>query len=383
MEQRLLFVADYIRGGVSMSELCRRYGISRKCGYKWVERYREQGLDGLEERSRRPHGHPARTPYAVREAIMAIRRRYRPPPGPKKIAKLLACEHEHWAVPSQTTIYTILKEAGLIAPRRPRRRVAGAKAPASPPDRPNELWSVDFKGQFRLGDGCWCYPLTVMDHSSRYLLACRGFAGTRYAPTQAAFRELFRTYGLPRRIRSDNGVPFASRSIGGLSRLSVWWVRLGIVPERIEPGKPQQNGRHERMHRTLKQAATQPVAANRAAQQRCLERFRRQYNDERPHEALGQCTPASRYQCSPRPLPRRLPTLTYPAHFTVAPVSANGIVYRGADRIYIGYLLGGESVGMEQIDESVWRVYFGPLILGSFDKRRRNKAGDDYHSLNV
>jgi transposase InsO family protein len=251
MDQKLLFIADHLREVATFSDLCHRYGISRKTGYKWVARYEELGIAGLHDQSRRPHEHPLQTPYAVRKAIIELRSGRRDPPGPKKIRVLLEQHHPDWEIPSKTTIYNILTEEGLIHPQRRRKRVPVGQQPFSAVREPNDVWSADFKGQFKTKDGTWCYPLTVMDHQSRFLLECRNFQGPGLEQTRKAFETLFREYGLPWRIRTDNGVPFAAKSPGGLTQLSKWWVRLGIMPERIEPGKPQQNGRHERMHKTL------------------------------------------------------------------------------------------------------------------------------------
>lgn len=382
MDQRVLFVADYMRELYSFSELCARYGVSRKTGYKLIERYRREGADGLEERSRRPLSQPAQLPYAVKQAIIELRGSRRMELGPKKIQVRLRERYPDLPQPSRTTIYNVLKRAGLITPRRLRRRVARSGGVVNSIQTPNALWSADFKGQFLTGDQRWCYPLTVMDHSSRYLLDCRALPGTRGAQTRASFERLFRHYGLPERLRTDNGVPFASTGTAGLSRLSIWWIRLGIVPERIEPGRPQQNGRHERMHRTLKHATVQPPASNAAVQQRRFDAFCQHYNAERPHEALAQRTPASIYTPSSRPYPKRLPELTYPSYVHPHRVSSSGLIYWNAWRIYIGYLLAGEHVGIEPVADGVWNVHFGPVCLGGFDERNAKK-GEDYLTLKL
>lgn len=382
MDERVLFIADYLRKSNNFSQLCERYGISRKTGYKWVERYRATGADGLIERSRRPHRAGQETPYAIRQAILELRDQ-RDPPGPKKLQALLAQRFDEDAVPSKTTIYNILRRAGKIEPQRRAKCIKASPAKLRPASEPNELWSADYKGQFKTRDGAWCYPLTVMDHASRYLLGCQGLPGTRFEETRAVFERLFREYGLPERIRTDNGVPFASLGVGNLSRLSVWWIRLGIRPERIEPGQPQQNGRHERMHRTLKRSLDIPLAADLPTQQRQLDDFRRHYNDQRPHEGLAQRPPAQCYAPSPRPYPRRLPGLEYPSYFHSGRVSRNGVVYWRALRIYIGYLLAGEWIGIEAIGDGVWDVYFGPVHLGQFDERLPSGRQGDYLSLRV
>ncbi|BCB25985.1 transposase [Sulfurimicrobium lacus] len=383
MDEKILFIADHLREPGSFSQLCERYGISRKTGYKWVERYQSAGLEGLEERSRRPHAVANKIPYAIRKAIMELRRQGRDPLGPKKIQALLSQRFPDQPTPSKTTIYNVLKREGMLEPKRRRRRVQPSPHRLTPASAPNELWSADFKGQFKMGNGRWCYPLTVMDHASRYLLGCQGLDGTRFVESQAVFKRLFQEYGLPNRMRTDNGVPFASTATGGLSHLSVWWIRLGIVPERIEPGQPQQNGRHERMHRTLKLAVTHPPSANLSAQQGQFDRFRVDYNEQRPHEGLEQHSPQSCYRPSSRAYPQHLPELEYPGYFQRQKVSANGLAYWTGRRIYIGYLLAGEWVGLEEVGDGVWAVYFGPVRLGSFDERQTKGRLNDYLTLKV
>lgn len=267
--------------------------------------------------------------------------------------------------------------------RKKRSRVSPYSQPFAPVNETNEVWSVDYKGQFKLGNGQWCYPLTVMDHYSRYLLACDGSSGTGTKEARTHFTKLFRKYGLPRRIRSDNGVPFASRATAGLSSLSIWWIRLGVLPERIEPGKPQQNGCHERMHRTLKRATVKPMAASFATQQRRFNQFISEYNQVRPHEALGQTTPASHYHASPREYPKKLPIIEYPDYFVVKPVCSSGVIYVHNGQVYVSHLLTGESVGMEEVDDGVWDIYFGPIRLGGFDLRENKGGKTPYWTLKV
>lgn len=383
MQQKVLFIADYLRQVSSLSELCRQYGISRKTGYKWIQRFDEQGADGLNEQSRKPAHCPAQTPYPIQQAIIELRQQFQITPGAKKLQVLLARRYPNEVIPSTSTIYNILNRAGLVESRRRRRRVSPYPQPFAPVKDPNELWSVDYKGQFKLRTGIWCYPLTVMDHKSRYLLACDALKGPRLKETKAAFTKLFKEYGLPERIRSDNGVPFASTACGGLSRLSIWWIKLGIRPERIKPGKPQQNGQHERMHRTLKKAATRPPSASMKAQQQRFNIFCEEYNEQRPHEALQQQTPASQYKPSPRAYPNRLPKLHYPDYFEVKKVSHSGVVYWRNKLLYVSYLLNQEYVGMEEIDDGIWQVYFGPITLGRFDERKIMSKTQPYYSLKV
>jgi transposase InsO family protein len=374
MDEKILFIADYLRQVDSFSQLCGRFGISRKTGYKWIERYEQHGAEALEDRTRKRHTQATQTPYAIQQAILQLRAQ-RDTPGPKKIQAMLARTYPDQEVPSATTIYNILKRAGKIETRRRPSRVAAYSGALECAATPNELWSADYKGQFKTADGRWCYPLTVMDHASRYLLGCQGLGDTRHEPTQQVFERLFREYGLPQRMRTDNGVPFASVGAGGLSCLSIWWIRLGIVPERIERGKPQQNGRHERMHRTLKRALGQPPAANLAQQQRELDTFRQYYNEQRPHEGLDLKSPQGCYSQSTRPFPLHLPELQYPSYFKPTKVHGNGVVYWGGLAIYVSHLLCGEYVGVEPTGDGVWDIYFGPVRLGRFDQRHAGERG--------
>ncbi len=383
MEQKVLFIADYLRGGRPFAELCRSYGISRKIGYKWIRRYRDGGVEGLHEQSRKPHRSPQSTPYSICKEIIAIRTKRRIQPGPKKIQAILSVQHPEWTIPSKTTIYNILHREGLVEKRKLRRRVPAEPRPGGHAHEPNDLWSADFKGHFLTGNGIWCYPLTVMDHKSRYLLDCRALPSTATVAVRDTFERLFREYGLPRRIRTDNGVPFASHSVRGISHLSRWWIRLGILPERIEKGKPQQNGNHERMHRTLKDAVLRPPARTSSRQQAVFDEFRAEYNEERPHEALDQKTPASAYNTSPRKMPDQLPELEYPAYYRVATVSTHGAMYCFGRIVYVGHILTGERVGLEEVNNGIWNVYFGPLLLGHIDLREDKKNRHGYERLKV
>lgn len=374
MDEKVLFIADWLRQICSFTELCERYTISRKTGYKWISRYNEGGVEELREASRRPHQSPQQIPYAIRKAILELRTRGTMVPGPKKIQVLLQQRFPEEPVPSKTTIYKILHAEGCVAKRRRKHRVAPFPQPFSPVSDANELWSADYKGQFKLLNGVWCYPLTVMDHQSRYLLCCHGLEGPRFEETRQAFRRIFQEYGLPWRIRTDNGVPFATTATGGLSRLAIWWITLGIFPERIEPGKPQQNGRHERMHRTLKQAATQSPGRSLADQQRILDRFRHEYNQERPHETLQQQTPASHYQPSLRPYTDMPAELIYPDYYVTRRVQQAGVVNCHGKMVYVSHLLKGHLVGLVEVADGIWDAYFGPVRLGGFDERQAKGA---------
>ena len=370
MDQKTQFVADYLREIFSFTELCARYGVSRETGYKLVERYLEQGPAGLQERSRRPHGNPSETAAHVVEALLELRRRH-PRWGAKKLIPLLGKRHPSWDLPARTTVFEILNRHGMVPKKRRRRSIGHPGRPTSQVFAPNDLWCADFKGEFKTGDGIYCYPLTVSDDHSRFLLGCQGLLSTRVAGAKPVFTRLFKEYGLPKRIRTDNGVPFATNTLARLSRLSAWWVRLGVLPELIEPGKPQQNGRHERMHRTLKAETTRPPAASCRAQQRKFNRFREEFNDERPHEALDMHTPSSRYDTSPREMPAKLPPLEYPDRFEVRYVSANGgIRWKKHTWVNVSTVCIGEYVGLEEIDDGLWDVYFGPLRLGRLHERQ-------------
>lgn len=368
MDERLQFVADLRRGTEEMAVLCRRYGVSRKTGYKWRDRYAAEGAAGLAERSHAVHACPHATAPDAVDALAELRRRH-PTWGPKKLLTVLAARRPRLALPAPSTAAALLKRAGLVTSRTRRRTPGHPGRPTAAMDAPNAVWTADFKGEFKTRDGIYCYPLTVCDGYSRLLLACRGLPSTRTVGARPVFERLFREHGLPARIRSDNGVPFATIALGRLSTLSVWWVRLGILPDLIEPSSPQQNGQHERMHRTLKAEATRPAAATLAAQQRVFDRFRREYNDERPHEALGQVPPASRYTPSARPYPARLPPMEYPAHWEVRRVSRNGGIRWYDQWVNVSHVLAEEYVGFEEIDAGVWNVAFGPLVLGRFDER--------------
>lgn len=321
--------------------------------------------------------------YAQRQAIIELRTTTPGQPGPKKLMAMLEQRWGTGHTPSKTTIYNILKAEGLIQSQRRRRRVHPTEQPLRPSSEPNGLWSVDYKGQFKTADGQWCYPLTIMDHASRYLLAIDVYTGTGFEAAKHSFERVFQQHGLPSRIRSDNGAPFASTGVAGLSRLSVWWIRLGIEPERIERGKPQQNGRHERMHRTLKQALGKTPAANLQALQVQLEAFRQHYNEQRPHESLEQQTPSQRYRTSERTYPEQLPPARYPPHWETATVSSNGLVYWRGLRIYIGYLLAGQQIGMQEVAAGQWEVYLCNTRIGYFNQSDKDGIEDDYITLKV
>jgi len=368
VEERLRFVAEYLEGVATMAELATFYGISRETGYTWVRRYSDEGPAGLHDRSRRPHHHPNATPPAVIDALLAARRRH-PTWGPKK---LLGPDWRLAQRPARSTASAILKRAGMIERRRRRRRPGHPGPPPGALAAPNVLWTIDFKGQFKTGDGAWCYPLTILDSCPRYVLGCQGLPSTATPGARRVLERVFREYGVPARIRSDNGVPFATAwAAGRLSALAVWWIRLGIVPELIEPGCPSQNGRHERFHRTLKRETAQPPATSGRAQQRRFTAFRAEFNAHRPHEALGQRCPSEVYVASSRPYPRRLAPLVYPPDSTVRRVDTSGSIrWATGTRVYVSHVLTGEDIAFRPIADGMWAVYFGPIVLGHYDERR-------------
>ena len=364
MEERLRFVARRLEGE-SMTALCREFGISRKTGHKLFARYKDHGLEALADRPRRPGRVANRLPMPVEAAIVGLRREH-PGWGARKLRELLARRlGKDVPLPARSTIHAVLDRHGLVEHARARRpRAAGT--PLAEPAAPNELWCCDFKGEFRLGDGRLCYPLTVTDQVSRFILMVEALEGTAEAPVFTAFHRLFQERGLPAAIRSDNGVPFASRSLYGLSKLSVWLLRLGIRIERITPGKPQQNGRHERMHRTLKQETTRPAARNSLAQQARFDAFVETFNTLRPHEALAMQTPASRYAASPRPF-AGLPELAYPFHDLALIASDSGAVALHGHAVFISSVFGGQKLGLREVDNDVWLVSFMHYDLGYID----------------
>lgn len=367
-KERTRFVFDYESGLFTMSELCERFGISRQTGYTLWSRYQDQGLRGLEDRTRGPKSCPHKTAPEVEEALLSLRRQY-PNWGPVTLLQRLAKLRPHLALPAASTAGEILKRHGLISARKRRIHHRHPGRPYVEMHAPNDVWTADFKGEFLTRDHRYCYPLTIADGCSRYLITCRGQRSVAYRGARAGFEAAFRTYGLPLQILTDNGTPFASCAIGGLSRLSAWWIKLGIHPVRIEPGCPQQNGRHERMHRTLKAELPRPPAANLAAQQRALERFRRCYNDERPHRALNGEVPAARYCASARAYPEQEPQIIYPGHWRVLKVCQNGCLCWRGRFIFVSSVLCGEPLGLEAIDDGIWSVHFGPVLLARFDER--------------
>jgi transposase InsO family protein len=370
MDLRLQLVRDWQSGVYTMTELCADYQISPKTGYKWIARYDASGRSGLEDRSRRPHTNPRATAKELVAQLIALRQRH-PHWGAPKLLTIAARQQPAAAWPKRTTVCDLLKREGLVRARRRTQRLAGAALPLAPVTAPNQTWTVDFKGRFLTGDGRYCYPLTLRDAFSRFVLRCDALLGGTSAATRQRLERAFAEYGLPERIRSDNGVPFASAGWGRLSPLSVWWMRLGIAPERIAPGRPDQNGSHEQFHAVLKAETTRPPAGDARAQQRRFVRFRREYNAERPHAALANDVPASIYRPSPRSLPRQLPPLDYPGHFEVRRVSCIGQVSWWGEPLFLSVALVGQDVAFEEVDDGLWTIRLGTVAIGRYDRRRR------------
>jgi len=368
MEQRERFIRDHRLDLYTMVELSARYGISRKTGYKWLGRFDEAGRQGLQDRSRAPHHCPHRIPDEV-AALICEGRRQHPSWGPAKLLDWLRPRHPALELPASSTAGDLLARRGLVKKRRRRRRYQHPGVVPATTTQPNDLWTADFKGHFRTRDGIYGYPLTIADQHTRSLLACHGLLSTKGHGVRPVFEHLFREYGLPRAIRTDNGVPFATTGIHGLSQLNVWWLRLGIQHQRILPAHPQQNGAHERMHKTLKGEAIRPPRANLALQQRAFNAFRRLYNDERPHEALRGRTPASLYRPSPRAYPAVLPPIEYPGHFIVKRVTNAGTVRFKKRLVFIANALKQHPIGLEEVDDGVWSIYFCRVLLGRIDER--------------
>jgi putative transposase len=373
MDQRVRFIGALTSCAYTMTELCRAFGISRKTGYKWAERYVLEGPSGLEDRSRAPKSCSHRTDPRCEQALVEARRKH-PLWGPRKLLVVLGERQPGWPWPAPSTAGDILKRHGLVRPRRRRRRPApGGPKPLVEARRPNDLWTADFKGEFRLGDRKLCYPLTVADQSSRYLLSCEGKSSVAVSGVRPAFERLFAQHGLPAKILTDGGVPFASpRSPRRLTKLSVWWVRLGIEPVVIQPGHPEQNACHERMHRTLKAATARPPASGMQAQQRAFDRFRHEYNEQRPHESLGMKRPAELYRASNRPYPTETPELIYPGHYEIRRVRPSGRIKWQGRKVFVSQALERQSVGLEETDRGLWTLYFGPLMIGRYDERDRS-----------
>lgn len=369
MDQRVAFIADWLRGEWTMTELAERYGISRKTAYKWVDRYEGNREHGLVERSRAPKQHGRAMANDVRAAVVALRQAH-PRWGPKKLRAILMERHARQSWPAASTIGDLLRREGLSVPGRRRRDVVPLTQPLAAAQRPNDVWTADFKGWFRTADGTRCDPLTIIDAYSRFVFCCRIVAPTEEG-VRPWFERAFREYGLPRAMRTDNGPPFATTAAAHLSPLAIWWLKLGIQLDRIDRGHPEQNGRHERFHLTLQEETTTPPAANPGCQQRRFDRMRSEFNTERPHEALRQRPPARIYLASPRPYPARLEEPSYDATHQVRRVRHNGMIKWEGDLVFISTAIRGEAVGLAETERGDWIVRFMHVELGRLDRQTR------------
>lgn len=367
MEERLKMIGDYLKKEHTVTELGEHYQVSRKTIYKWLRRYQAGGVEALQERPCAPYSHPNATALEIASEIILIKHRH-DKWGPKKIISFLEGRYPGKDWPAVSTAQHILYKEGLVKPRKRRRHTPPYRRPFQQCVRPNDSWSIDYKGQFRMGDGRRCYPLTITDNYSRYLLACRGLRHPSHEATQLHLERALRKYGLPLSIRSDNGPPFASTGLGGLSRLAVWLIKLQVKPERIALSHPEQNGRHERMHRSLKEAVCQPPKSNLSSQQKAFDSYRLEYNEERPHEALSMKTPSYFYQPSDRNYPSRLAKIEYDTFMTVRKVLPSGGIKWHNNYIYISQALAGEPVGLKQVSDTAWEVWFSFLPLGILDE---------------
>jgi hypothetical protein len=365
--ERARFAHDLASGQWSMTELCARFGITRPTGYKWWARYCAGGDAALHNRDRAPHHSPHRVAAEIEAALLAARRHYGW--GARKLLQVLQPRHPDWPWPAPSTVNALLARHQLLRKHRRRPHWTHPGAVRLETDHANQVWPADFKGQFKTVDGQYCFPLTVTDHFSRRLMACRGLPSVATAFARPVFRALFREVGLPDAIRTDNGAPFATQALAGLSPLSVWWMQLGIVHQRITPACPQENGQHERMHRELKRETTHPVAHTRRAQQRCFDRFRIRYNEERPHAGIANCTPASRWTPSRRPYPEHIARPEYPVHMEVRRVGSGGTFRLHVQQPYLSRLLAGADIGLEEVGDGIWNIVYYRTLLGRIDER--------------
>jgi transposase InsO family protein len=367
MDDRMRFIVAYKEGLYSMSELCERFEMCRQDGYKWLRRYEAEGVQGLANRSHAPRHCPHRISAEVAQVLIELRRK-RPHWGPITLLRRLAKLRPDLPLPAPSTAGDLLAREGLVKPRRRRIRPAQSRGGKLSTSRPNELWTADYKGQFRTLDGKYCYPLTIQDSHTRFLLACDALLSTRSEEAQPCFERIFREYGLPEAIRTDNGPPFASAAPLRLTRLSAWWIKLGIRPDRSRPGCPQDNARHERMHRDLTRTRL-PPAANRAAQQLKLDEVREELDYERPHRSLGLETPADLYMPSQRPMPERIPSPEYAPHCEVRRVRGTGAIrFRGRE-IFVSEVLTKEPIALEEVDDGVWSVFFYRVLLARLTEK--------------
>ena len=369
MDQKIQLIADWQTKQLSITDLSKKYGISRPIVYKWTTRYKQQGVDGLKEQNRAPIHSPNQTADDIVKLIIKEKLKNRKR-GPKKVLYQLKRQYPNINWPAASTIGDWLKKHGLVNKRKKRQRVPPYTQPFIKAQSPNDVWSADYKGQFYTKDRHVCYPLTISDNYSRYLFKCTGLPGPRYRITRAVFEQVFREYGLPDAIRIDNGIPFAGRCAGGLSRLSIWWIQLGIAPERIDKGCPQQNGRHERMHRTLKLEAIDTMALNMKEQQKRFNRFLYDYNNYRPHESLNNEPPINYYKKSIRPYVEKPQAIDYDLDYTVRSVRCNGYFRFNGNMYYLTDLLHKERIGLKEFADGQWTIYYSFCPIGILDLRK-------------
>lgn len=369
MESKIQFVSFASENLMTMTDLCNLFNISRKTGYKWLSRYMEEGLEGLQNRSKAPKSIPHKTSKEIEEFIISWRKKH-PSWGGRKITQQAGQIAPVLELPSETTVNNIIKTHGLTGKRRKRRKPGHPGRPSATSERPNDIWTTDFKGEFKTKDGFYCYPLTLLDEHSRFLLDCQGLYSTSYSGAFKVFKRAFKEYGLPNAIKSDNGSPFATIGIARLSKLSVWWIRLGIDPILIQPSSPYQNGVHERMHKTLKDESTIPPGGNLKAQQRKFNSWRQEYNSCRPHESLQGKYPCQVYRPSLKTLPSKIPSIDYPNHFEVRLVSENRCIKWKQEHVFVSASLVKQYVGLEEVMDGIWAIYFSWKRLGFLDERK-------------
>jgi putative transposase len=382
MNQKIQLIGDYLKQIYTITQLSETYEVSRNTIYKWIKRYKQGGNEGLTERISAPRRHPNATSLEVARELTEFKMQHKCW-GPKKVVFWLKKYRPGQPWPAVSTSSHLLKQAGLVKTRKKRSRCLPYTEPFQECSGPNMVWSVDYKGQFKTGDGNLCYPLTFTDNYSRYLLGCTALSHPSYELSRPVFEALFKKYGLPVAIRTDNGPPFASCGLGGLSKLSVWLIKLGIKPERIKAGHPEQNGRHERMHRSLKEATAKPPKQNLKEQQKAFDVHQKDFNEDRPHEALGMRTPASVYKPSLRAYPAKIPKIVYPARYQVRQVRHNGEIKWKGETVYVSQALAREPVALKQVADHQWKIYFSTYLLGILDeldmkiKRCAQKEGEE------
>jgi transposase InsO family protein len=369
MDVKTGLIKDWNAGHFRKTDLSHKYGVSRPTVYKWLQRYERYGIEGLKEQNRAPNRCPNRTSRKIIDLVIQEKLKNRKR-GPRKVRAQIKRKYPEIDLPAVSTVGYWLKKEGLVEQRKKRLHVPPYTEPFSECKKPNDVWSIDYKGQFHIQNGRICYPLTVSDNYSRFLLGCKALGGPRHDPTRFFMESIFREYGLPDAIRSDNGTPFAGRCIGGLSRLMVWWILLGIIPERIRKGHPQENGRHERMHRTLKSDALNPVAGNLREQQKTFDRYRYDYNNNRPHESLNDETLSDYYRKSNRPYVESPHPPEYDNNYLVRKVRHSGDIKFMGRMFYITPILAGQPVGLREIGDGIWQLKFSFYALSSLDLRK-------------